>query len=152
MVEALGEKDKAPSIPHRLMVKWVRDAWELISDEDIKAATQLKAAYFPGSLTCAKLLDTEYFGEASTDSSDSDSQTSDPPSNPPSPSWTGSDCLPQGVGAPCKPAASLVPSAKPSTTSAAKPAAKPAAGEPSPVAPVEHLQLFKVKYSRQKKW
>ena len=25
-------------------------------------------------------------------------------------------------------------------------------GEPIPVAPVEHVQLFKVKYSRQKKW
>ena len=28
--------------------------------------------------------------------------------------------------------------------------AKPAAGEPIPVAPVEHVQLFPVKYSRQK--
>jgi len=26
------------------------------------------------------------------------------------------------------------------------------AGDPIPVAPVEHVQLFKVKYSRQKKW
>ena len=34
---------------------------------------------------------------------------------------------------------------------AAKPAAQPAAGEPIPVAPVEHV-LFRVKYSRQKKW
>ena len=33
---------------------------------------------------------------------------------------------------------------------AGKPAARPAAGEPIPVAPVEHVQLFKVKYSRQK--
>ena len=32
------------------------------------------------------------------------------------------------------------------------PATKPAAGEPIPVAPVEHVQLFKVRYSRQKKW
>ena len=31
-------------------------------------------------------------------------------------------------------------------------AAKPAAGEPIRMAPVEHVQLFKVKYSRQKKW
>ena len=48
------------------------------------------------------------------------------------------------------------PRAKPSTKSAAKPAAqvavKSAPGEPIPVAPVEHVQLFRVKYSRQKKW
>ena len=31
-------------------------------------------------------------------------------------------------------------------------ASEPAAGEPIPMAPVEHVQLFKVKYSRQKKW
>ena len=42
--------------------------------------------------------------------------------------------------------------AKPAPQVAAKPAAKPAAGEPTPVAPVERVQLFKVKYSRQKKW
>ena len=42
--------------------------------------------------------------------------------------------------------------AKPAAGVAAKPAAKPAAGEPIPVAPVEHVQLFKIKYSRQKKW
>ena len=41
---------------------------------------------------------------------------------------------------------------KPAAKVAAKPAAKPAAGEPIPVAPVEHVQLFNVKYSRQKKW
>ena len=35
---------------------------------------------------------------------------------------------------------------------AAKPAAKPAAGEPIPVTPVEHVQLFKVEYSCHKKW
>ena len=33
-----------------------------------------------------------------------------------------------------------------------KTAAKPAASEPIPVAPVEHVQFFKVIYSRQKKW
>ena len=42
--------------------------------------------------------------------------------------------------------------AKPAAKVAAKPAAKPAAGEPIPVAPVEHVQLFKVKYSHQRKW
>eukprot|EP00670_Eutreptiella_braarudii_P006644 CAMPEP_0174280360 /NCGR_PEP_ID=MMETSP0809-20121228/643_1 /TAXON_ID=73025 ORGANISM="Eutreptiella gymnastica-like, Strain CCMP1594" /NCGR_SAMPLE_ID=MMETSP0809 /ASSEMBLY_ACC=CAM_ASM_000658 /LENGTH=115 /DNA_ID=CAMNT_0015373195 /DNA_START=1242 /DNA_END=1588 /DNA_ORIENTATION=+ len=42
--------------------------------------------------------------------------------------------------------------AKPAAQVAAKPAAQPAAGEPIPVAPAEHVQLFKVKYSRQKKW
>ena len=35
---------------------------------------------------------------------------------------------------------------------AAKPAAKAEAGEPIPAAPVEHVQLFKVKYSCEKKW
>ena len=52
------------------------------------------------------------------------------------------------------------PHAKPSTKGAAKPAAQaaaklaaqPAAGEPIPVAPVEHAQLFRVKCCRQKKW
>ena len=39
-----------------------------------------------------------------------------------------------------------------SQTCCAKPAAQPAAGEPIPVAPVEHVQLFRVKYSHQKKW
>ena len=39
--------------------------------------------------------------------------------------------------------------AKPATQVAAKRAAKPAAGEPIPVALVEHVQLFKVKYSVQ---
>ena len=42
--------------------------------------------------------------------------------------------------------------AKPAAQVAAKPAAKPAAGEPIPLAPVERVQRFKVKYSRQKKW
>ena len=69
------------------------------------------------------------------------------------------NCLPQGLEPPAKPPAKPTPKAakrraKPSTKSAAKPAAqvtaKPAAGEPIPVAPVEHVQLFRVKYSRQK--
>jgi hypothetical protein len=42
----------------------------------------------------------------------------------------------------------LVPNPQP----AAQVAAKPAAEEPIPVTPVEQVQLFKVKYSRQKKW
>ena len=63
------------------------------------------------------------------------------------------NCLPQGLEPPAKPAAKPAPKAakrraKPSKR-AAKPAAqvaaKPAAGEPIPVAPVEHVQLFKVK-------
>ena len=41
--------------------------------------------------------------------------------------------------------------AKPAAKPAAKVAAKPAAGEPLPVAPVDHVQLFKVKYSHQRK-
>ena len=60
-----------------------------ISEEDIKAATQV--ACFPGSLAFAELLDMEYFGEASSDSSDSDSELSNPPCNPPSPSRAGSE-------------------------------------------------------------
>jgi hypothetical protein len=66
--------------------------------------------------------------------------------------------LPQGLEPPAKPPAkpapkAAKPGAKPSTKSAAKPAAQvaampaaqPAAGEPIPVAPVEHVQLFRVK-------
>ena len=72
--------------------------------------------------------------------------------------------MPQGLEPPAKPAAQPAPKAakppaKPSKRAAksaaqvaAKPAAKPAAGEPIPVAHVEHVQLFNVKYSRQKKW
>ena len=69
--------------------------------------------------------------------------------------------LPQGLEPTAKPPAKPAPKAakpraKPSTKSAAKPAAqvaaKSAAGEPIPVAPVEHMQLFRVKYSRQEKW
>ena len=44
VVEALGEKEKVPSPPSHLMAMWIRDAWELISEDDIKAATH--AAYF----------------------------------------------------------------------------------------------------------
>ena len=74
------------------------------------------------------------------------------------------NCLPQGLEPPAKPAAKPAPKvakprAKPSKRAtkpvaqvAAKPADKPAAGEPIPVAPVDHVQLFKVKHSHQKKW
>ena len=79
------------------------------------------------------------------------------------------NCLPQRLKPPVKPPAKPAPKAakpraKPSAKSAAKPAAQvaakpaaqpaaqPAAGEPIPVAPVEHVQLFRVKYSRQKTW
>ena len=74
------------------------------------------------------------------------------------------NCLLQGLEPPTKPAAKPAPkaakprtkpskrAAKPAAHLAAKPAAKPAAREPIPVARVEHVQLFKVKYSRQKKW
>ena len=75
------------------------------------------------------------------------------------------NCLPQGLKPPAQPPAKPAPKAakpraKPSTKSAAKPAArvaakpaaKPAAGEPIPVAPVEHVQLFRVKHSCQRKW
>ena len=41
--------------------------------------------------------------------------------------------------------------AKPAAQVAAKPTAKAAAGEPNPGASIEHVQLFKVKYLRQKK-
>ena len=74
------------------------------------------------------------------------------------------NCLPHGLEPLAKPAAKLAPkaakprakpskrAAKPAAQVAAKPAAKLAAGEPIPVAPAEHVQLFKVKYPRQKKW
>ena len=70
-------------------------------------------------------------------------------------------CLPQELEPTAKPPAKPTPKAakpraNPSTKSAAKlaaqVAAKSAAGEPILVAPVEHVQLFRVKYSRQKKW
>ena len=70
-------------------------------------------------------------------------------------------CLPQGLEPTAKPPAKPAPKAakprdKPSTKSAAKPAAqfadKSAAGEPILVAPFEHVQLLRVKYSYQKKW
>ena len=69
--------------------------------------------------------------------------------------------LPQGLQPPAKPPAkpppkAAKPCAKPSTKSEAKPAAqvaaKSAAGEPIPVATNEHVQLFRVKYSRWKQW
>ena len=63
------------------------------------------------------------------------------------------DCLPQGLEPPVKPAAKhALKAAKPRVRPSTKSAAKPAAGEPIRVAPIEHVQLFKVKYSRQKKW
>ena len=76
------------------------------------------------------------------------------------------DCLPQGLEPHAKPAANkpapkvAKPGAKPSAKRAtkpavkvaAKPAAMPAAGDPMPVALMEHVKLFKGKYSRQKKW
>jgi hypothetical protein len=79
------------------------------------------------------------------------------------------NCLPQGLEPPAKPPAkpaakpapkAAKPRARPSTKSAAKhaaqvavkPAALLAAGEPIPVAPVEHVHLFIVKYSHQRKW
>ena len=63
------------------------------------------------------------------------------------------NCLPQGLEPPAKPAPKAAqPRAKPSTNSAAKPASLLAAVEPIPVALVEHVHLFRVKYFRQKKW
>ena len=46
----------------------------------------------------------------------------------------------------------LMPNPQPRVQPAVKVAAKPAAGEPIPVACVEHVQLAKVKYVRQQKW
>ena len=62
------------------------------------------------------------------------------------------NCLPQGLEPPAKPAAKPAPKAGKPRAKPSKRAAKSAAGEPIPVAPVEHVQLFKVKYSCQKKW
>ena len=60
------------------------------------------------------------------------------------------NCLPQGLEPPAKPPAKPAPNA-------ANPRVKCSqtfcpGGEPIPVAPVEYVYLFKVKYSRQKKW
>ena len=57
----------------------------------------------------------------------------------------------------CPPIAQMSQAAKPgpkksAAKAAAKVAAKLAAGESIPVAPVEHVQLFKDKYSHQRKW
>ena len=66
--------------------------------------------------------------------------------------------LPEGLEPPAKPAAKAAKpgpkrsAGKAAAKPAAKVAAKPAAGEPIPVAPVEHVQLFKDKYSHQRKW
>ena len=71
------------------------------------------------------------------------------------------NCLQQGLGPPVKPApkpakpratSSAKSAAKPAAQVAAKPVAKPAAGQSICVAPVEHVQLFRVNYSRQNKW
>ena len=40
VLEALGEKEKFPSPPCHLSAEWIRGAWELISEENIKAATE----------------------------------------------------------------------------------------------------------------
>ena len=61
----------------------------------------------------------------------------------------GADLLPLGLEPPVKPAPKA---AKPRAKPAPKSAAKPAAGEPIPVAPVERVQLFRVKCSRHKRW
>ena len=71
------------------------------------------------------------------------------------------ESLPKGLEPPIKPAAKPAPkaaklgpkmsaakvAAKPGAKVAAKPAAKLASGEPIPVTLVEHVRLFKVKYS-----
>ena len=75
------------------------------------------------------------------------------------------NCLSQGLEPPAKPPAkpalkAAKPPAQPSTKTeaksaaqvAAKPAAQPAAVQPIPVTPVEHVQLFRGKSSRQTKW
>ena len=59
--------------------------------------------------------------------------------------------MPQGMDPSAKPAAKPAPKAAKPRAKPSERATKPAAGEPIPVALVEHVQLFKVKYSRQKK-
>ena len=54
VVEALGEKEKVPIPPHHLMAMWIRDAWELISEVDMKAATEV--AYFRDGLAICQVV------------------------------------------------------------------------------------------------
>ena len=61
------------------------------------------------------------------------------------------NCMPQGLEPPAKPAAKPAPKAAKTRAKPSKPAVKPAPGEPITVAPVQHVQLFKVKYSHQRK-
>ena len=57
ILEKLSDKDPVPSPERRLMVTWIRDAWERISDEKILRATE--TAYFSKGMKLSELEDTE---------------------------------------------------------------------------------------------
>ena len=76
ILEKLSDKDPVPSPERRLMVTWIRDAWERISDEKILRATEM--AYFPKGMKLSELEDTEYFSRTHDDSpTESESESSD---------------------------------------------------------------------------
>ena len=56
ILEKLSDKDPVPAPERRLMVIWIRDAWEQISDEKIQRAT--KTAHFPKGMKLSELEDT----------------------------------------------------------------------------------------------
>ena len=142
---------------------WIRDAWELISEDDSKAAT--RAAYFPTGLAFSKLLDSACPQSCQIQVSPETPVRRHCPSSPQcaGPRAPARQMVVRLILCPCREGSEAQGTSQTSCQTlqtcsqtcaqvAAKPAAKPAAGEPIPVAPVEHVQLFKVKYSRQRKW
>ena len=76
ILEKLSDKDPVPAPERRLMVTWIRDAWERISDEKILRATE--TAYFPKGMKLSELEDTEYFSRTQDDPpTESESESSD---------------------------------------------------------------------------
>ena len=100
-----------------LMTTCICHAWENVSAEDIESATW--AAFFSNALEFSKLLDTNYFTDASESDSDSDSDSDSPP--PP------------------------LPNQLPVVLAGAKPPAKTLRQGGSQVPPAEHVQRFRVK-------
>ena len=66
ILEKHSDKDPEPAPQRRLMVTWMWDAWERISDEKILRATE--TAYFPKGMKLSELEDTEYFSRTHDDS------------------------------------------------------------------------------------
>jgi hypothetical protein len=69
--EKLAAKDTIPAPPRWLIGKWVREAYDKITDTDIAQAC--KQAYFPKGMKLRDLEDVDYFGpHVPNDDSDSD--------------------------------------------------------------------------------